>query len=199
MSFLYIKDGVVLPTEEGKTIPQLKALYNADKTESKRFYNDALTYIYFVYKKEGVYDDMYESMRKKTVINRHLPKREEKQFEENKRVRELIQEYLDRQLTKNERLLYKLEKDIDNLLERISSIPYTKNVKATVPHLNEKGEQVMVSAIIEIDNSEEKDKSIRLAEKLVDYGDKLRNKILKEKVEKRKASGGRLFDKKKIS
>lgn len=199
MSFLYMEDGKVFPTEEGKELPAVKALYNADKTEGKRFYNDALIYIFFVYKKDGVYHDMYETMRKKTVLQRHLPKREEKHFEENKRVAELIDEYLQRQFTKTERLLYKLEKDIDALLERISSIPYTKTVKAKIPYTNENGDITQVPAEIELDNSEEKDKSMRLAEKLVDYGDKLRTKILKEQIEKRKSSGQRLFDKKQIS
>lgn len=196
MPFLYLENGEVFPTEEGMEIPAVKSVYNADKTDGKVFFRDVLKYLYYVYRKDGVYSDMFEQMRKTTVIERHLPKRDYKVLESNKRVQELIKEYLERQMTKNERLLYLLEKDIEKLLERISSIPYTKTCVVKVPHTNDDGETTMLPTKIEFDNIEEKSKAIKEASSLVDYSDKLRSKILKEKIEdKKKGTSTRLFDK----
>ena len=196
MPFLYIEEGEVFPTPEGFEIPQVKAVFNADKTEGKGFFKDVLKYVFFVYKKDGVYKDTFERYRKQMVIERHLPKRNHQDLEANKRVVALIQEYLDRQMTKNERLLYQLEKDIDNLLQRVSNIPYTKEVTVKVPVTNSDGETTYIPTKVEMDNSEEKEKAIKLASGMIDYGDKLRSKILKDKIEnKKKGSENRLFDK----
>lgn len=196
MSFLFLKDGDVLPTEEGALIPQLKAVYNADKTEGKRFYKDVLLYVYFVYNQSHTYRDMFEDYRKKVVIERHLPKRKTEDFESNSRVAALINEYLERQLSKSERLLYQLEKDMESLLKRVSSIPYTKKVKTKIKWVNPEGEETLIPVEVEMDNSEEKEKTIRLAERMIDYADKLRAKVVKEKTDKKQNSTARLFDKK---
>lgn len=197
MPFLEMKDGVVSPTEEGNIIPAVQRLYNSDKTEGKKFFKDCLLYVFLVYNQEGVYKDRFENFRKKMVIERHLPKRNVGDFENNLRVVDLINEYLDRQMTKTERFLYQLEKDMEGLLNRVSNVPYTKIVKAKIPHVNGDGETTMIPADVEIDNSAEKENAIKLGERMIDYGEKLRNKILKEKVDEKKSLGQRLFDKKR--
>lgn len=195
MSFLFIENGEVKPTEEGNLIPQVRAVYNADKTDGKQFYKDVLMYVFFVYNKDGVYKDSFDTYRKTMVIERHLPKRNADDLENNKRVRDLIDEYLDRQMTKNERLLYRLEIDIEKLLERISTIPYSKTVTLKIPYTNEDGETTYVPTKVEIDNSEEKAKTIKIAEGMIDYSEKLRQKILKDKTDKKKKGANiRLFD-----
>jgi hypothetical protein len=196
MPFLYLKDGEVHPTEEGLMIPQVKAVYSSDKTEGKRFYKDVLMYVFYVYNQSGIYKDMFEDYRRKTVIERHLPKRSAEELEANSKVANLIKEYLDRQMTKTERLYYQLEKDMESLLKRVSSIPYTRTVKTKVKWVNDDQEEVLLPVDIEMDNSEEKYKAMKLAETLIDYGEKLKNKISKEKIEIKKNNHGRLFDKK---
>lgn len=196
MPFLELKDGVVSPTEEGMELPAIKKLYNSDKTEGKRFFKDCLFYIFFVYNQSGVYKDRFENYRKKMVIERHLPKRKIEDFEGNLRVHDVISEYLNRQMTKTERFLYLLEKDMDELLKRITNIPYTKTVKAKIPYINTDGDTIMVSSEVEIDNSAEKENAIKLAERMIDYADKLKSKIKKEGVEEKKNTGHRIFDKK---
>ncbi len=195
MSFLYIEEGVVKVTEEGMALPAIDALYRTDKTDRKRYFNDCMKYVFFVYKKDGVYKDMMLTHRRKIVINRHFEKRKEDEFENNLKVQGVIEEYMQRQHTKMERFYYKLENDIEKLLERIHDIPYTKKVKAKVP-FEKDGEVTMVQAEIEIENYEEKSKAMMLADKLVDYEEKLRGKILKEKIEIKKKDSTRLFDKK---
>lgn len=198
MSFLYMQDGQVLPTEEGKLLPQVKSVYNADKTDGKQFYKDVLMYVFMVYNKEGVYKDSFEGYRKTMVVERHLPKRNAQDLESNKRVKDLIAEYLERQMNKNERLLYRLEQDMENLLDHISSIPYTKSVTLKIPYTGEDGETTYVPTKVEVSNAEEKAKSIKLAEGMVDYGDKLKQKILRDKTDnKKKGAPVRLFDRAK--
>lgn len=196
MPFLELKDGVVSPTEEGKLLPPVQRLYNSDKTEGKKFFHDCLMYIFFVYNQSGVYKDSFEGYKKTMVIERHLPKRKADDFEGNSRVVDVIKEYLERQLTKTERFLYQLEKDMESLLTRISNVPYTKTVKAKVPYTDPEGEQTLIEAKVEIDNAKEKEDAIRLGERMIDYADKLRSKVLKEKVDKKKSGDQiRLFDK----
>jgi hypothetical protein len=197
MSFLYIEEGIVKTTDEGMALPSVNALYRSDKTEKKKYFNDCLKYIFFVYKKDGVYKDMMHQHRKRIVINRHFEKRKEHEFEGNLRVVAVIEEYLDRQHTKMERFYYQLEQDIEKLLERIHNIPYVKKVKAKVPYEKD-GEEIFVMAEVEIENYDEKSKAMMLADKLVDYEEKLRSKILKEKMENKKKDHTRLFDKKEM-
>ena len=198
MAFLELKDGVVRPTEEGSLLPPVQRLYNSDKTEGKKFFHDCLMYVFFVYNQNGVYKDSFEGYKKKMVIERHLPKRKIEDFEENTRVVAVIQEYLDRQMSKTERFLYQLEKDMESLLTRVSTIPYTKVVKAKIPYVDADGETTMIPAEVEIDNSKEKEDAIKLGERMLDYEEKLRNKVMKENVDKKKAGKTlRLFDKPK--
>lgn len=194
--FLYIEDGIVKVTEEGMDLPVVRDLYNADKTKTKKFFMDSLKYTYYVYKKNGVYDGIFEGYRKKMVVERHLPGREIQHFEDNKRVRALITEFQNLQLTKIERFYYQLEKDIEQLIERIHSIPYTRKVKARIP-VEQDGETTYVEQMVEMENYKEKTEAIMTAEKLIDYEGKLRDKILKDKTSKKKKSSQRLFDKPK--
>ncbi len=195
MSFLYIEEGIVRATEEGMAIPVVNTLFKSDKTEKKKYFYDCLKYIFFTYKKDGVYKDMMLQHRKKMVINRHFESRKENDFESNVRVQSVIEEYMQRQHTKMERFYYKLELDIEKLLERIHDIPYVKKVKAKVPYEKDR-EEIFVMAEIEIENYDEKSKAMMLADKLVDYEEKLRSKILKEKTQNKKKDQTRLFDKK---
>ncbi len=196
MSFIIFQDGVASPTEEGKEIPQVKEVYNADKTLGKKFFHDVLKYIYLVYKREGVYSTFFENERIRLVLDRHFEKRKVEDFEDSKKVRALILEYQNNQFTKMERFYYQLEKDIEMLMERISSIPYTKKVKIQVP-LEQNGETTLVETIVEMENFEEKSKAIMSAERLVDYEQKLKDKIFREKKTMKKENT-RLFDRKNV-
>lgn len=196
MPFLYIQDGVVSATEEGMELPQVKAVYSSDKTQGKKFFNDVLRYVFFVYKKDGLYQDLFLSYRKKLAIERHLPGRDIEDFETNRRVLDLIAEYQERQLSKAERFLFQLELDMEALLKRITEIPYTKRVKVNVPVTGQDGEQQTVSTMVDMENYDEKAKAIMLADKMIDYQDKLRAKVIKEKVLDRTGAQTRLFDKK---
>lgn len=196
MPFLYIEDGVVKITQEGMVLPQTQEVYSADRSTTKRFFNDVIRYVFFVYKKDGVYQDLFLNYRRKLVLERHLPDRKEEDFEKNIRVINFINEYQQRQLTKAERLLFQLELDMELLLKKITEIPYTKKVKVSVPVMDGDGNETKVSTVVDMENYEEKAKAIMLADKMIDYQDKLRSKIIKEKSVERGVGQMRLFDKK---
>jgi len=195
MPFLELKDGVVSPTPEGEMLSVVKSLSDSDKTKTKTYFHDALLYVFYVYKKDGVYADSFETYRKKIVITRHLPNRTIDDFENNKRVQALIAEYNERQYTKLERFYYQIEKDMESLLTQISTIPYQKSVKAQLPYKDDEGNETKIAGVITIDNYEEKAKAIMMAEKLIDYADKLKTKIIKEKAQSGRHNNVRLFDK----
>ena len=196
MPFLYIEDGVVKITQEGMVLPQTQEVYSADRSTTKRFFNDVIRYVFFVYKKDGVYQDLFLNYRRKLVLERHLHDRKEEDFEKNIRVINFINEYQQRQLTKAERLLFQLELDMELLLKKITEIPYTKKVKVSVPVMDGDGNETKVSTVVDMENYEEKAKAIMLADKMIDYQDKLRSKIIKEKSVERGVGQMRLFDKK---
>jgi len=191
-----MENGVVMATEEGMALPQVQDVYSADRTTTKKFFNDVLRYIFFVYKKDGIYQDMFVTFRKKLVLERHLQDRKEDDFEKNQRVVNLILEYQQRQLTKAERFLYQLEIDMEALLNRITEIPYTKRIKINVPYTDQDGNEQKVPTMVDMENYDEKAKAIMLADKMIDYQDKLRAKIIKEKTADKTGSQARLFDKK---
>lgn len=198
MSFLYIENGVVGITEEGMALPAVQDVYNSDRTTTKKFFNDVIRYVFFVYKKDGVYQDLFLGYRKKLTLERHLPDRKEDDFEKNIRVINFISEYQQRQLSKAERFLFQLEIDMEALLKRITEIPYTKKVKVNIPVVDQNGAEQRVSTVIDMENYDEKAKAIMLADKLIDYQDKLRNKIFKEKVDTKVGGQMRMFDKKTV-
>ena len=200
MSFLSLDNGIVVCSEEGMTIPVVMLLYNTDKSKEKKFFRDSICYLYWVYNREGLYKDLFEGARKDLVMMRYLSGYKLIDFDGNNRVQAVKDEYLERQMTKHERFLYRLENDMEGLLNRITSIPYIKNIKTKVPHVLDNGDEIMVKVSLEIDNSKEKQEAIKLADTMIDYAEKLRNKILKEKIDKR--TGGtlqRLFENKDLA
>jgi hypothetical protein len=196
MSFLVLNNGKVEFTEEGKTLPVVIELYNSDKRVNKKFVDDTATYIFYVYKNDGVYENKLPQARRQMVIEKHLPERTIKDFENNRIVKSLIALYIELQYTPVEQLYLGLKRDIEDLLKRVGNIEYEKEIMvefdADVVVENENTTKHFKQRVM-MDNSVEKDKAMALATKLIDFDEKLKAKIYKEKKEKRQ-SGIALFD-----
>ena len=196
MSFLILNNGKVEFTEEGKTLPPVIELNNRDKHLDKKFFDDTATYIFYVYKKEGVYSNKLPQTRKQFVIDKHLSLRKVTDFERNPTVKKIIDLYIELQFTPIEQLGEGLKRDIEDLLKRVNTIEYQKEVmvefEAEVEVEGNKEVRTFKQKVM-IDNSEEKEKAMAIALKLMDFEEKLTSKIFKEKKEK-KRSELRLFD-----
>jgi len=193
MSFLTLNNGKVEFTEEGKTLPAVIELYNRDKHVNKRFVEDTATYIFYTYKREGVYQNKLPQSKKQYVINKHLPDRKVDDFEKNITVKALIDLYIELEFTPLEQLYEGLKRDIEDLLKRVSNIEYEKKILVEWDSEVEGGETRHFKQWVLMDNSAEKEKAMNLAIKLVDFDEKLKVKVYKENKEKRK-SGSTLFD-----
>ena len=193
MSFLTLNNGKVEFTEEGKTLPAVIELYNRDKHVNKRFVEDTATYIFYTYKREGVYQNKLPQSKKQYVINKHLPDRKVDDFEKNITVKTLIDLYIELEFTPLEQLYEGLKRDIEDLLKRVSNIEYEKKILVEWDSEVEGGETRHFKQWVLMDNSAEKEKAMNLAIKLVDFDEKLKVKVYKENKEKRK-SGSTLFD-----
>lgn len=193
MSFLVLNNGKVEFTEEGKTLPAVIELYNSDKRVNKKFVDDSATYIFYVYKNGGVYENKLPQARKQMVIEKHLPERSIKDFENNRIVKSLIALYVELEYTPVEQLYLGLKRDIEDLLKRVGNIEYEKKVLVEWDSETSIGEVKHFKEWVLMDNSAEKEKAMNLATKLIDFDEKLKAKIYKEKKDKRKNTNA-LFD-----
>lgn len=196
MSFLVLNNGKVEFTEEGKTLPAVIELNNRDKHLDKKFYDDTATYIFYVYKKEGVYANKLPSSKRQYVVEKHLSNRKVSDFENNITVKKIISLYIELQYTPVEQLGEGLKRDIEDLLKRINNIEYEKEVivefEAEVD-IDGKKEPKHFHQKVMMDNSAEKEKAMAVALRLMDFDEKLTVKIFKEKKDK-KRTGLAIFD-----
>lgn len=197
MAFLTVIQDKVQPKEGAMELQAVKDLYNRDKTDSKKFFNDCITYIYWVYSKESICANKYPEDRKRFVIANFLPTRKIEDFDSHKHVVAVIDLYNELNLTLSERFYEDLKRDMEEMLNHLRSIPWTrkkaieKNVEVYI-----KGEpfNTPVKVEIEHDNSEEKLACITRAEKIIDLEEKLKAKVYKEQKEKKGGVQRRKFE-----
>jgi hypothetical protein len=199
--FLYLEGEEVKITDEGMLIPEVKLLYALDRrNSSKPYFKKCITYIYWAYKIDGEYRNILPSKRKKLAVEH--AEGDLKHFNDDKKLQDVIKVYTRDQTSLNQRMYESIKKDMDDLLEMIQSIPFTKKIKIDVMvdiPLNADSTETTKKQIIttvEVDNSKEKFEAISRSEKLIDLEEKLKKKIIKEDQQK-KRSQGRLFDDKK--
>ena len=119
-------------------------------------------------------------------------------FERHPKCKQLIDIYIDLEYTPIERLYEGLKRDIEDILKRIDTIPYEKEIMVEFESevdlgKGEKDIKKFKQRVI-IDNSEEKEKKMELAIKLFDYDKKLQSKMFDESKEKRRSITAK-FDK----
>lgn len=194
---LYLEDKKVKITEDGLCIPAVKELYADDRHTDKPWFNKCITYIYWAYKKDGEYRNLVK--RKRQMLAADHTGESFERFEENIAVIKVINLYIELQLSPVERLYEGIKADIDEMLERIRKIPFTKEIKVEmfvdvpVSELSNETVKKPIKQIVEMDNSEEKFKAINRADQLIDLEEKLRKKVIKEQQDKRDKQK-RIFD-----
>jgi hypothetical protein len=189
--FLDIEEGKVVITPEGMTLTVVKDLYSRDRHIGKPWFEACITYAYYMYKKDGMFKNMLPDQKSSRICSEMLKgKYKMEDFESNSACKDMMNEYLTQQYTPTELLRDSIKTEIQELLNRIRSIPYVKKqhveVILDVPDHEGIMTKMPYKVWVEIDNSDEKAKAIKLAETLIDYEAKLNAKIIAETKEQRK-------------
>jgi hypothetical protein len=185
MSFLYLTEETeprVDITKEGMQLPEVIALYKTDKTrDSKSFFKKCITYIYYTYNPDGMFKNILPSLKRKKVCETFLKGTDWKELEDNRLIQDVIRIYIDYCTTPTEKLIFGVIRRIDELLQRLDNIPLTRKIKIEIEHDGTKHTQM-----VDVDNSEESARTLKLAKELIEYQELLKKKLKTEKDESKK-------------
>ena len=177
------QNGKVEVLEEAMTLPEVKALWDDDKTKGKQYFNMYLKYIFFVYRADGIYKEQYITSKKRLTCVNQLKKAETywKEIEQKPLVMALIKWYNKYSKTKEEQLLDALDNDIEHYMEYLNDIPYQKEEKVIVTSEDDS----KVETFRTEDNSDAKMKAIKNSKDLILYRKELK-KLVRDTGIKRK-------------
>lgn len=194
--FLYIEDNKVKVTDEGMMLSCVEKLYKKDKHVGKPYFNDCITYIYFVYKYDSMYQNQFSETKKKIVCINHVKNRNWEDLESDKDVKEIIDTYIDSQCTVTMRMILKVKEDIEKYIEYLRDIPYTKEevIEVKIPI---KDGDIDTTKIVKhkvlFQNGKEKKEALEMIDTFISLVDKYSIRLKKEGIDKKK-KGFRLFD-----
>lgn len=195
----YNKEEKVELIPPSTSLPITKKLieeYKNDKDILQKIY----VYVFNVYSRDSLFAEFTPQERKDRVCldlfeNTIKPE----YFEQNKIIKEFIDLFIDMSLSAVERDHERCKKDIEELHNYISEIPFNKKqrIKRTIVFKDEEtGKDLIkdVDIVIDIDNSEEKIRAIGVREKLYGLDQKLRKLVEVEKID-RELSAKTMFEK----
>jgi hypothetical protein len=198
---LYLENGDVKISEQGMSLPEAKAIWNMDKHKGKPFFNRVITFTYYVHNKGSIYRRMSPSQREQKVMAVYFPDVRDRSMDDP-RVKDFIKTYNYLTKSNKERIRDAMLRDLDEMAVKLSKIKFTKEKKVNqdvfthCPHC-QKDVTVNVDMRIDIDNTEEKLKAMKVIEEIISREETIKKKIDQERlVEKGKeASIQRKFDK----
>jgi len=161
MSFLSVKENVVVCSEDAMLIPEVQVVYNNDKQKDKSYFQDVITAIYYIFKPNGPYWNKPLSERIE-IVNEDFLRTKWDTLSKKDGVIELRDCYIDLCQTMAEKLEESLKSDISELLKALNSVPST--VKRTIEQHAEVlcddnvFHKVIVSVEVSIPNFEGKQK-----------------------------------------
>lgn len=182
---LQVKDNKVLVSDEAMLLPEFQTLFKNDKSKNKERFFDIIFYVYYVYKFDGPLKNMYPEDRKAYVCNSLMGGRvTAKEIESSQEAQKLISLYYKLTMSFIRRDYEQTKQDIESLNKHISGIPFTKRVLLKNQPVSFEYEGKIVNTTtsfeVDIDNSEEKAKALKLKETLYDLEEKLKMKAMKE-------------------
>ena len=195
---LYLEKERVQITEEGMMLPEVKEIWNRDKHSAKPYFNKVITYLFWMYKKDGEYQN--HPIKRRMELAGNMAGVNPKDMEDCPHIRKLISAYVENETTLTERLYLGIKKDINDILEYVKDIPFVVKEKVEVdvdvPKFAGSTDTVKhtIKVEVEVDNTEKKWKAMERADKLIDFEEKIRKKVIKEAQLKRSGET-RKFDK----
>lgn len=161
MSFLYLEKGKVRCSEEGFTLPEVRKIWNADKTgKEKTYFNDVITGIYYIYKPRGIFWNRPIEERIEKVNQSYLRNSTWQVIIGRDGVQALVDIYRDLSLTVNERIMEGLKNDFKELSKVMEKTPLMIKFKVskTIEYQDPDGKirTVEIDRDIEIANTQRK-------------------------------------------
>ena len=124
-NLIYLEDDKAYASEDLMQVECFKNLYKSDKQPHKASWHKWLKYMYFVYKKEGIYWHKLLTDRQRQVCVSILGLPEDSYIDMEEYCKECIKEYIDLQYTTTEHMLIELCADIDKYVRHVKDIPFT--------------------------------------------------------------------------
>jgi valyl-tRNA synthetase len=187
-------------SEQGMTLPESKAIWNMDKHKGKPFFNRIITYTFYVYNKDSIYRNLNPSQREEKVMSVYFPEVRNRSMEDD-RVKAFIKAYNYLTKSSKERIRDTMLKDLEEMALKLSNIKFTKQKKVNqpvfvhCPHC-QKDVTVDVDMKIDIDNTEEKLKAMKVIEEIMKREEEIKKKIDQERLAEkgRETVTQRMFD-----
>lgn len=175
---------VVVVDDAHKVKGELRTLYTNDRSASKKFFRDAITYAYFMYMKNSMYKSLFPKDRAKEVSVKYFGDAQKwKKFEYNDAFADFRKYYESIQYDAEERALIALETEIEDMILHLKDVKYfindTVDVEIDVPSYDGSEETIRktIKKEIQISNYKEKKNA------LMAIGDIIKTrKLLKEEI-----------------
>jgi hypothetical protein len=145
-----------------------------------------------MFKKNGIYSNNLPTSKEKLVIERHLPGVKPKKFYENSKASAFLKYYENDEKTVLEQSYEAILKDVEDTIRWLNTISYKKKIKidVTIDIPREAGSKETIKHIVremvEIDNSEEKTKALKVLEGLFDSIERFESKLEAQKLKNKK-------------
>ena len=162
------KEGRIDVIPEARKLKVIIALREKDKTNTRTYYHRYLGYVYYVWSPKSIYANQFENVRKAKYCIEVLKKPADfwKEMEEIPEVKDFIEWYQDNLLTQEERMVISVDRDIEQYIDHLNSIPFRQA----------NGEE----------NIDTKMKAIKTAKELLLYRKELRSLLMGKKAKNNK-------------
>ena len=110
MEILELRNDKVVWSEDALAQKEIKELITLSKKKDPELFQDAATYIYWAYKKDGLYSNQLPTSRKEETCARHLQNRKWTDFENIPVVKQIIDLYVKYSFTVMEMMYEKMKR-----------------------------------------------------------------------------------------
>ena len=201
-----IVEGKAVMTDQAWAIPLVNSIYNNDRKSQKVSFEMWMRFVYFAYDKKSIYRNYLPEEREKKVVEMLFPDKTVEYFLKKKDMKAFIRFYIESTYSFKEILYRRLLQDIEDMMDRVSKVPMVKKVKVAgdkevsfYSQIEKKTvkETIKINSYINVDNSEQKLKSMVLLDKLLEREVKLKKALKEEEIanELEKQRVARMFDK----
>lgn len=171
---LEYKEGKVTITDQALKNTPFYLLNKGDRSEDKKLFNDAVTFIFFMYSRESIYARRTPYQRESMILANVFHKDESflKKLERLPGYNEAVEFFKEHQFSEEEWAFEQWKSDVDDYLSYLRKIPYTITVKKNM-------DGVLVDT--EIDNSSVKMPAVKHFAELIELGKKLSDRVKESK------------------
>jgi len=203
---LKFEAGKIVVEDDSHLVPgPLKTLYTNDRSSGKKFFNEAITYAYFMYKKGSMYSSLFIKDRAREVSYKYFgDSLYWKKFEENDAFDSFKKYYEALQYDAEERAVIALENEIEEILLHLKDIKYFiedyVDIEIEVPTYDGSKETTLkrIKKEIQISNYKQKKDALVAIGEIIKIRKLLKEEIKTKSIEKKVEAGRSLLDRGKL-